>query len=368
MSPRHTTAPSASFDTAAMPALTELASPPAKSGLRTNLTARPESACSTSSAWWPVTTMTSLAFEASETSRTASLFSTWSEPRSDGDPHWFTTIQGLKPLALREIQRQLLGADTLLLEYSLGEHRSFLWAVSRTSLKSFCLPPRALIERLAQETYDLLSTSYGEGSRGQVELAARRLGSVLLAPVTELSQVHTLIVVPDGALTRIPFAVLAAGTSASPTTSEGGQPEALQPLVASHQLVSLPSASSLALLRRVTRLSLQSRYSVAVVADPVFGMDDSRIIRRPALAGSRDRAEDPARLAMATRGASLSRLPYSRDEAEEILGVLADVADGLFLLVGHFSIRGGVYGHSSLLVGGLFYAEYRVSGGRLTRV
>ena len=50
MSPRQTTAPSAFAGTAAMPALTELASPPAKSGLRTNFTFSPPSACSTSSA------------------------------------------------------------------------------------------------------------------------------------------------------------------------------------------------------------------------------------------------------------------------------------------------------------------------------
>ena len=50
MSPRQITAPSALSGTAAMPALTELASPPAKSGLRTNLTFKPASACSTSSA------------------------------------------------------------------------------------------------------------------------------------------------------------------------------------------------------------------------------------------------------------------------------------------------------------------------------
>jgi hypothetical protein len=41
-----------------------------------------------------------------------------------------------QPLKLREIQAQL-DADTLLLEYTLGEERSYLWAISKDSLKSY---------------------------------------------------------------------------------------------------------------------------------------------------------------------------------------------------------------------------------------
>jgi len=39
------------------------------------------------------------------------------------------------PLGLREIQRELLDDNTLLLEYSLGEERSFLWAVTPSTLR-----------------------------------------------------------------------------------------------------------------------------------------------------------------------------------------------------------------------------------------
>ena len=38
----------------------------------------------------------------------------------------------------------------LLLEYSLGEERSYLWAVTPTSIKSFELPKRAEIETTAR--------------------------------------------------------------------------------------------------------------------------------------------------------------------------------------------------------------------------
>ena len=62
-----------------------------------------------------------------------------------------------QPLTLAEIQRQALDADTLLLEYSLGEERSFLWAVTPTSINSYELPKREEIEAAAQRVYELLS-------------------------------------------------------------------------------------------------------------------------------------------------------------------------------------------------------------------
>ncbi|RMH22869.1 MAG: tetratricopeptide repeat protein, partial [Acidobacteria bacterium] len=61
------------------------------------------------------------------------------------------------PIAVAEIQ-QLLDGDDLLLEYALGEEKSFLWAVGRDSLQSFELPGRAAIEAAARRVYGQLST------------------------------------------------------------------------------------------------------------------------------------------------------------------------------------------------------------------
>ncbi len=59
-------------------------------------------------------------------------------------PHYAALTQP-EPLALREIQA-LLDPDTLLLEYALGDERSYLWAVTPTSINSFELPKRSAIE------------------------------------------------------------------------------------------------------------------------------------------------------------------------------------------------------------------------------
>jgi hypothetical protein len=61
-----------------------------------------------------------------------------------------------KPLTLAEIQSSVLDENTLLLEYSLGKERSYLWAVTKTSITSYELPKRADIEAVAQQFYYLL--------------------------------------------------------------------------------------------------------------------------------------------------------------------------------------------------------------------
>ena len=60
-------------------------------------------------------------------------------------------------LGLKEIQQETLDADTVLLEYKLGEQRSYLWAVTRTSIQSFELPGRSEIENAARRVYQLLT-------------------------------------------------------------------------------------------------------------------------------------------------------------------------------------------------------------------
>jgi hypothetical protein len=58
------------------------------------------------------------------------------------------------PLTLKEIQSQVLDDETLLLEYSLGEKQSYLWAVTPHSIQSFELPGREAIESASRRVYE----------------------------------------------------------------------------------------------------------------------------------------------------------------------------------------------------------------------
>src|SRR6185295_5105227 len=64
-------------------------------------------------------------------------------------PH-LARLEGAKTLSLAEIQKRLLDTDTLLLVYSLGEERSVLWEVTRSTLVSHQLPGRERIETAAR--------------------------------------------------------------------------------------------------------------------------------------------------------------------------------------------------------------------------
>ena len=61
------------------------------------------------------------------------------------------------PLNVQELQTRVLDDDTVLLEYALGAEKSFLWAVTTTSIASFELPARAEIESAARYLYEFLT-------------------------------------------------------------------------------------------------------------------------------------------------------------------------------------------------------------------
>jgi hypothetical protein len=62
-------------------------------------------------------------------------------------PRYAALVQP-QPLSLAEIQ-QTLDPETLLLKYSLGAQRSYLWAISDSSVTNHELPNRDEVEKSA---------------------------------------------------------------------------------------------------------------------------------------------------------------------------------------------------------------------------
>jgi CHAT domain-containing protein/Tfp pilus assembly protein PilF len=269
-----------------------------------------------------------------------------------------------QPVSLERIQRELLDDDTLLLEYALGQERSYLFLVSSSSLQAFTLPPRAEIEARARRVYDLLSarTLYSRAETpGQREariaeadtelhLEAAELSRMILSPAAAQLGEKRLLIVAQGALQLIPFAALPSpqtegrryggierqrdgetegrrdgeterrgdgeanrlGDGASgffnisphyspsisrsllPSVSPSRYPSLPQsphpsvspslhppvssaPLIVNHEIVSLPSASTLAVLRRETARRKPAPKTIALLADPIFEKSDERI-------------------------------------------------------------------------------------------
>lgn len=191
-----------------------------------------------------------------------------------------------QPLSVKEIQQQVLDEETLLLEYSLGEERSYLWAVSATDISAFELPKRADIEPLARRVYELLTArnrqikfETPEKRRNRIAKAdaeypqaAGELSRMLLGPVKALLKNRRLLIVADGVLQYIPFAALP-----SPEEIREATRSKSTPLIASHEVVSLPSASTLGVLRKEFAGHQPAPKIAAVLADPVFDKDDERV-------------------------------------------------------------------------------------------
>ena len=134
-----------------------------------------------------------------------------------------------------------------------------MWAVSNSDHTSHELPPRAVIEQAAQRVYERLTarlTVSGDlgDQRRQIQQAdaeywdeAARLSEMLLGPVAHRIAGKRLLLVTDGALQYLPVAAL-------PVPRRRDKPV---PMVVEHEIVNLPSASVLAVLRR--RRQVRSR-------------------------------------------------------------------------------------------------------------
>lgn len=232
------------------------------------------------------------------------------------------------PRTLSEIQA-LLDADTLLLEFRLGDERSYLWSVSRTAVRTAVLPSRQVIESAVRQFHGLLTARQtiipGESlsaSRARITTAdtaslaaAGRLSAMLLAPLATPPD-SRWVIVADGALEYLPFGAL---------PEPSGRGAATVPAMVRHQIVSAPSATAIALMRADRPSRVHATKRVAVLADPVFAMDDARVKSNAAVAAPSRTPDVPnADMAAVRRSiddvglASLPRLTFSRDEAAAI--------------------------------------------------
>jgi CHAT domain-containing protein/tetratricopeptide (TPR) repeat protein len=240
-----------------------------------------------------------------------------------------------QPLTLAEIRALVLDAETQLVQYALGEPRSYLWVASSTSVESFVLPGRPEIERAAWRVHELLSGSAAPAGRNGEpearEAAMRELSRLLLAPAVGALRGRRLLVVAPGALQYVPFASLPWPATAAFAASGGVSPPVL---LSRFEIVSAPSASVIATLRSEARGRDPADKVAAVFADPVFEASDPRV--SPPLAGSPGTAVEVASRAVgpagpleqalrglrAVRGGGLGRLPFTRREAEVIAALL----------------------------------------------
>jgi CHAT domain-containing protein/tetratricopeptide (TPR) repeat protein len=255
-------------------------------------------------------------------------------------------------LQAAEIQSQL-DEGTLLLEYALGKEQSFLWAVTKDSLKNYELRPRQEIDAQARRVYELLTVrnerikdESEEVKRERVARAnadfdesANKLSQMLLGQVESLHKAKRLVIAAQGILQLIPFSVLPMPDMKTTGVRKHNETEPnhpLQhkaksavtgvglPLIVSHEVINIPSVSAIALQRSLTENRQLAPKMIAIFADPVFSRNDERV------KGSN------TTLQVGSKGSldgevHFTRLSATRWEAEEIMK-LAPEGQGLLAL------------------------------------
>jgi CHAT domain-containing protein/Tfp pilus assembly protein PilF len=265
----------------------------------------------------------------------------------------YTALTQPQPLNTAEIQG-LIDNNTVLLEFAFGSKQGWMWAVTPGAMASFRLPSRQEIEAAAQKLYITLTARQPKPHESSIQFEARVAGAdarfqteafllsrMLLGPIAPRLggewKGKRLVIVASGALDYLPFALLPV-----PSIPEANGPEAngkvadgYHPLIADHEIMNLPSASVLALIRRESAGRRKAARELAILADPVFEANDPRVLmaarkrkpaQKPASSLRKEGAvsivppSDPRlmRSARSFNREGFSQLPYSRKEAEAI--------------------------------------------------
>ena len=228
-------------------------------------------------------------------------------------------------LNLNEVQRRVLDDESVLLEFVLGDDRSYVWVVTRTASSSYELPPRAKIEESARRLHNVI-TAYqpvaGESTAARVErqkkvdaelpVETASLSELVLGPLAGELNRKKLLIVADGALQYVPFQLL---------KSPGSEDR----LISKHVILNSPSASLYALLQAEAAGRKRAVNSVAVLADPVFEADDPRLKAKSQTTPVNEMREVRQALrdaGISPDGVEIPRLMASKVEAEGIMAAV----------------------------------------------
>ncbi|MEW6209430.1 MAG: tetratricopeptide repeat protein [Acidobacteriota bacterium] len=270
----------------------------------------------------------------------------------------YASLTQPQPVTITDIQKRVLDRDTVLLEYWLGDERSFLWAVTTDSVNSFVLPARAEIEKTARRFHELLSAipvkskekkrdsdkekktdkKASDGINPELAQTADALSRMLIAPAASLLANKRLLIVADGALNYVPFAALPdpetrRSDDSRRVAASTWLPVDMVPLIVNHEIVNAPSATTIALQRQETAGRKPVSKLIAVIADPVFNVRDERVApgqeksdKEKESSGERGLVVTKANIAatasdlgMLREETTFARLKSTRKEAEEIL-------------------------------------------------
>ena len=171
-----------------------------------------------------------------------------------------------QPLSLAEAQKKILEQNELVLAYSLGEEKSYLWAITAGWHFFYPLPPEREIERTVNAYAHLINDPKKISAAHFA--ASRELYNLILLPADSLLQrTKKLVIIADGILHNVPFEALV-------TPAKERQPKYL---IQHAEITYAPSATVLALLNANDKNSpARAPKTLLAFADPFFGASESQ--------------------------------------------------------------------------------------------
>jgi CHAT domain-containing protein len=165
------------------------------------------------------------------------------------------------PATLKEAQRTLRQPQEVLLEFCLGEKRSYVWLISAEEARWAALPGQQEIEEKVRPYLEMLGAKPRRASLEREVAQQKRLGeqlfNLLLGEFAErLAASRRLTIAPDGLLHYLPFETL---------IRDGRY------LIERHEIHYIPSVSVLSLLPQSrSPAAQQAQMELLAFGDPVF--------------------------------------------------------------------------------------------------
>jgi len=176
--------------------------------------------------------------------------------------NYFSGERSLRRNSLRDIQTRL-GHGQLLLSFSLGETKSYLWAITGDQVNLYQIEGRGQLEYKAAQLTKAVRTGSDPDIKDTGQIFTRAIFGALPERLTKKPE---WLIVADGALlSGIPFAAL-------PTSSNTGDNTSL---IEKHSLRFLPSE----LLLLSPKRTVPAQRFVGV-ADPIYNEADTRLKRK----------------------------------------------------------------------------------------
>ncbi len=254
----------------------------------------------------------------------------------------YASLTQPQPLSAKEIQSEIMDDQTVLLEYALGDQQSWLFAATKNGVQTFKLHGEQEINNAARKFYEALTARESatdlKGIDDKINSTGAALSQLILSPVAK--QLNNewkgkrLAIVASGALEYVPFSALPemvgsdrgavvgnVANNRSPTTAP-------RPLITDHEIVNLPSASVLGVIRQEISARKSAPKQVAVFADPVFEKNDPRFAQaknqtpsetpKAEVASNTNTVFSRAMRDFDSKRDQLGRLTFSKQEAEAI--------------------------------------------------